>query len=74
MYGERSRTLGNEILIGSVSIAFILALSSFIITDPKVVPGDYGICLPSPNQWHIPSFLSWLLAAAVSVGTARHSP
>lgn len=70
MYGDRVKALGNEILIGSVSIAFILALSTYIVTDLRPVPGEYGICLPSPNQWHIPSFLSWLLAVLVIVGTA----
>lgn len=29
------------------------------------VAGDMGICLPSPNEWRLPGFLSWLLDACL---------
>lgn len=65
-----SRSLSNETLIGGISIAFLLALFSFFLTPAVHIPGDYGLCLPSPNQWNIPPFLSWFLNVLIISGVA----
>ena len=70
MYGRRGNVIGNEVLIGGVTIAVIFSLVSFILADPVPDPGAYGICLPSPNQWNIPPFLSWIMAVLVIGATA----
>lgn len=70
MYGGRGRIITTEVLIGSILIALIMTVGTYIMVEPTIPSGDYGICLPSPNNWHIPSFLSWFLTVAIVAGTA----
>lgn len=53
--------------IGSMSYAVTgaVALAMCIISGIKapqfLMSGHYGLCFPSPSEWQIPAFLSWLL-------------
>ena len=42
-------------------IAFILLLLTLICFAPIHTAADMGICVSSPNLWHIPRFGGWLL-------------
>lgn len=42
-------------------IAFILLVLTLFCFSPVAYTGDLGICTTSPNQWHLPRFLGWLL-------------
>lgn len=42
-------------------VAAILLLITLFAFTPVNFAGDLGICLPSPNQWHLPKFLGWLI-------------
>lgn len=53
------------IKVASAALAVVLLILTFAIF-PTVAPyGDLGLCLPSPNQWKIPHFLSWLAGSAL---------
>lgn len=47
----------------SVGIAALLLLATLIFFTPVPSGGELGICLPSPNLWHLPHFGGWLLNA-----------
>ena len=38
----------------------MLVLTVCVFAAPGAI-GDVGICLPSPNEWHIPKFIGWVL-------------
>lgn len=38
----------------------MLILTVCIFAAPGAA-GDVGLCLPSPNEWHIPKFIGWVL-------------
>ena len=40
---------------------FILLLLTLIIFPPILTEGDLGLCVASPNEWHIPKFPGWLI-------------
>lgn len=42
-------------------IAFILLLLTLFCFAPISIAGDMGICVSSPNLWHLPRFGGWLL-------------
>lgn len=44
-----------------VAIASLLLILTLIFFPPVLTEGDLGLCLNSPNQWHIPRFLGWLI-------------
>ena len=64
------RPIGNETLIFGVVIAFVLTLISLFAMPGLNVPGDYGVCVASPNTWVLPRFLSWLLNILAVAATA----
>lgn len=47
--------------------AFVAALLflTFRFFTPITTGGDLGLCLPSPNLWHLPHFLGWLLNSVI---------
>lgn len=56
----------------TVAAAAMCALS-FFLGHHRNLTGDLGICMPSPNQWHIDPLLSWILntciLAIIALGT-----
>ena len=44
-------------------IAFILLLLTLFCFPPLSMAGDMGICVSSPNLWHLPRFGGWILNA-----------
>lgn len=42
-------------------IAFLLLLLTLILFPPVQTTGNLGLCLPSPNEWHLPRFVGWLI-------------
>lgn len=55
----RSRIIGNSGLILTIFLACAMSAFEFFIGDPLRLEGKLGICMPSPNQWIIPSIASW---------------
>lgn len=53
-------------LIGGVA-ALLLLILTLCLFPPYFADGDLGFCLASPNQWHLPRFLGWLLNALILV-------
>lgn len=51
--------------VGTVALTAILLVLTLILFQPVFLEGDLGLCLPSPNQWHIPRFLSWLMGVVL---------
>ena len=45
----------------TIPVVFILLLLTLIIFSPLHFAGDLGLCLASPNQWHLPKFFGWLI-------------
>lgn len=42
-------------------LAFILLLLTLIFFTPVQQAGEMGICVASPNLWHLPHFAGWLI-------------
>lgn len=53
--------------IGVAAVSITLLILTYILFPAIAVTGDLGICLPSPNQWHLPKFISWLINAITIV-------
>lgn len=49
------------IRVASGAIALALFVLTLVFTPPIDSVGDLGLCLPSPNQWHLLRFPGWLL-------------
>lgn len=49
----------SRIIFGVITLA-LLILTLFLF-PPVITGGDLGLCLPSPNQWAMPRFVSWLI-------------
>lgn len=52
------------------AIAAILFIVTIFFFPPIYAGGDLGLCFPSPNEWHLPRFFSWLLNVCLIVLTA----
>lgn len=53
--------MGKEGMLLAVAAAIAMFLCAFFVDTPTPLSGDMGICLPSPNSWHISSLGGWLL-------------
>lgn len=47
-------------LVVSGVLYFIMALMAYTYLPAEILEGSAGICFPSPNQWQIPSILSFI--------------
>lgn len=45
----------------AMALAFVMCLLSFLLPSDRVISGNFGICLPSPDLWAINPFLSWII-------------
>lgn len=50
---------GGMVLV--LAVAFAMTLLAFIFKPVSIAPVPYGVCLPSPDEWEIASFLSWII-------------
>lgn len=50
-----------SVLIPSIAVAIAMALLVYIFKPITFLPISYGICLPSPDVWQIPPFVSWIV-------------
>lgn len=49
----------------SVGVSITLLILTLLLFHPIEFTGDSGLCLLSPNQWHLPGFLSWLINVGI---------
>lgn len=54
----------------AIAVAFVLFLLTLILFAPISSGGDQGLCIASPNQWHLPKFIGWLLNTGLLVLSA----
>lgn len=52
----------------AMAVALAMCLISYFLEPVTIDRTDYGICLPSPQLWYLPGFLSWLLNLIVIAG------
>lgn len=57
----RSRVTGTGGFVLAIILACAMSAVEFFIGAPQPLPGEFGICLPSPNLWGINSVASWLV-------------
>lgn len=55
----RHKILGNGGLLVSVLLACLMSAFEYFVGHPHELEGSLGICLPSPNLWEIPDYISW---------------
>lgn len=53
--------------VAFAAVSVTLLILTLLLFPPIATSGDLGICLPSPNQWHLPRFLSWLINTVLLV-------
>ena len=46
-------------------VGLVLLLLTLFLFPPIATAGDLGLCLPSPNLWHLRRFWAWLINAAI---------
>ena len=63
-------TIGKEGLVLIIIFMAGMSLLGFLFLPHLVPDGNLGICLPSPNQWHISPWLSWGLQNILLLGVA----
>lgn len=51
--------------LASAGVAALLLILTVVLFSASVPAGDLGICLPSPNTWHIPRFFGWLIGCGL---------
>lgn len=65
------KTLGTEGFAGAMVIAIALTFIYYLTGPQGLNPkGELGVCLPSPNQWNLPSIWSWSLNLVLIIGSA----
>ena len=57
----RNKILGTGGLLVAVVLTCILSAIEFFVGHPRELEGMLGICIPSPNLWVLPQYLSWIL-------------
>lgn len=57
----RHKILGTGGLLAAVVMTCIMSAIEFFAGHPRELEGMLGICLPSPNLWILPQYLSWIL-------------
>ena len=55
------RGLGTLGVVLASIIAITMCILSYLYQPVQITPGQYGICLPSPDAWGFNSFGSWFL-------------
>lgn len=55
------RGLGTFGLAGAIIAVLTMCILSYVKHPIDITPGQYGICLPSPDAWGFNSFGSWFL-------------
>ncbi len=61
----RKSSISNETLFPALIIFLLMIIGAYIYATPAVLEGNKGICLPSPNDWHLSRWLGTLLNALV---------
>lgn len=68
----RKRGIGRYSLLLAAVVMIAMCVLAFIMQPEKPLTGNLGICLPSPNLWHINPISSWVintvLLGAVAAG------
>lgn len=62
--------IGNLGMLLASVIALAMSLTAYFIMPVKMPDANYGICLPSPDIWGIPPFLSWIINMILLAGIA----
>lgn len=52
-------------LLAAIALSAVMLLLTLCLFSAPGAIGDTGICLPSPNEWHIPKFIGWVLNSAL---------
>lgn len=58
------------IRLASTAAAVVLLILTVVLFRTAIPAGDLGLCLPSPNEWHIPKFLGWLINSGLIILSA----
>ncbi|MDE6237300.1 MAG: hypothetical protein K2M45_05485 [Muribaculaceae bacterium] len=65
----KSKTLGSEGFAGAVVLTIGLALLQYFFASQRNYSVDFGVCLPSPNNWALPELWSWGINYAMIIGS-----
>lgn len=70
----RHKVLGTGGLLVAVVMTCIMSAVEFFVGHPHELEGMLGICIPSPNLWVLPQYLSWLinLLMIIVLGLSLH--
>lgn len=58
---KRDIGIGKSGLVLTMIVALAMTILVLLFRPVDIVAEPYGVCLPSPNQWELPFFLSWLI-------------
>lgn len=62
--------MGRDGMTMAVITAIVLAAIAFFVGSPVDLPGNMGICLPSPVDWPLPGMALWGMNLAILLITA----
>lgn len=70
----RHKVLGTGGLLVAVVMTCIMSAIEFFVGHPHELEGMLGICIPSPNLWMLPQYLSWIinLLMIIILGLSLH--
>lgn len=68
------KTLGTEGFLGAMVLAIALFFIYYLTGGEVLSQSNLGLCLPSPNLWHVPRIWSWIsnLVLILGCGVALH--
>lgn len=62
--------IGAEGLVMAAILAGLMMAGALLFAELPVVETPLGVCLPSPNQWHLDRWVSWGINLTLTVGIA----
>lgn len=53
--------MGKEGMLLAILVSLAMIVTAFYAATPEPLAGRMGLCLPSPNEWPLTPFASWLI-------------